>query len=129
MMAFACGGGGDVGRRRSGVDESAALLDLETGEIGDLCAYLGDVQSTAPSEVDCDGEPVTTGVGLDANQFAAGCEMGIPMIGPGCTATVGDIEDCFDDLVAQPDAEICEGEFPPSCDPLLPADCGLFGGP
>ncbi len=68
-------------------------------------------------EVDCGGG-VTVEFGP---QPVAECIADQQAIPASCTATVGDAEDCEEDLQDATDAEICsdQGSLPASCLPLI----------
>ncbi|MEO8706801.1 MAG: hypothetical protein ABI867_42635 [Kofleriaceae bacterium] len=108
-LAFACGGGD------GGVDSDVLVADLSDDEAADECAFL--VDEHPPFDVDCDGTTVTIGFDSDAE-----CVGSLPT-DPACDVTVGEFEDCFDDLDDAADEDICAADFPVSCDALMAAEC------
>ena len=122
VLAFGCGGG-DGG---SGVDEGTLLVEITPDESDAVCeAALG--QPVDEREVDC-GDGTTVTVTQPDAEDIADCADTLDSLGddfPDCDATVGDFNDCFDDLANATDDELCAAEPPASCDFLFTdPDCG-----
>jgi len=97
-----CGGGDD------GPSSSKKLADLSNSEATDLChSFASDYP---PKTVDCGADGTTT-FGFDD----ADCTGSDNTFDSTCTATVGDLRDCADDLYNESDADICNQVVPPSC--------------
>ena len=79
-------------------------------------------------DIDCDGDGVDD-VSVEQSDAAdiADCADNLDDIAlnsPDCDATVGDFNDCFDDLTTATDDEICDETFlPVSCEFLADPDC------
>lgn len=115
----ACGGDGSSD---SGVAETKRLGKLSNSEIASLCGYLIEVIGE-PRAIDCGDSTVNVG-----GQNAAECEESFQSArdaAPDCTATVRNAEECFEDIAARTDEQICSGEndMPDSCLPLLSSTC------
>jgi hypothetical protein len=121
-FTFACGGG-DGG---SGVDSGTLLAELEPDESDAVCEgiFAADVDAR---EIDC-GDGTTITVEEPTQEDIDDCADSLDSIGvefPDCTATVGEFEACFDDLLAASDDELCDGGLPASCDAIFgDPDCG-----
>ena len=112
----ACGGGsgGDIG----GVPGDTRIVDLTDPEISSVC----DAEVTASGAertVDCGGGTTIT-IGAESKQSCIDNVNATPV---GCTATVNDVIDCFNDISTQTDAEICANTLPASCAVLFSAAC------
>lgn len=122
-LAFACGGGGGGGGG-SGVDQNKLIVDVSSAEATDMCEFI---VSNAPAfhDVTCsDGTMGTAGFETPADEDAAVADCVDTFTGaatqvPNCTATVGEVEDCFVALFTQTDAELCTGDDPPECAALF----------
>ncbi|MBA2543767.1 MAG: hypothetical protein H0V17_29255 [Deltaproteobacteria bacterium] len=117
-LAIACGGGGGGGGDGSGVDRDEVVADLSQDELGDLCEYFIGLQEQPERTVDC-GDGVTLTVGInpeDVDEEIADCASEGPPAG--CPVTVGEVEDCFEQLEAFSDAQLCSDttELPAACD-------------
>ena len=112
----ACGGGG------SGVDSGKKLHDLSVAELNEECNYSFD---TYPKKtVTCpDGSTVSTG--QDPAKRATSCNATVNDVPATCTVTVGQAEQCIEDIYNEPAATVCNpnATFPPSCAPLFNASC------
>lgn len=108
----ACGGG--EGEGGSGVSESKTLISLSDAETMTLCEFTTDVDGPART-VNCPDDTTIT-VGKDT---AAECAAGLKALRgrTGCTATVGNAEDCASAIGDLTDQQLCTG---------LPASCAFF---
>lgn len=119
VCGFAVGcGGGSGGGGGSGLDSGAPIASLDAGEVGDLCDYL--VGVLGPERViDCgDGDTRSVG-GEDATE----CVSELSAFPDTCTITVGQYEACIEDLADLTDAQICDGQLPPTCGVLFDQGC------
>lgn len=115
-LIAACGGGSG-----SGVDSGKQLKDLTSSEAAKECNYLFD---TYPQiTVQCPGGG-TAHKGEDPAKRATDC-TGTVNVPAGCTVTVGQSEQCIEDVYHLTDAQICSPStsIPPSCAPLFSAAC------
>lgn len=108
----ACGGGDGGGG--SGVSESKMLISLSDAEVMSVCAFTTEADGAART-VNCPDD-VTITVGDDT---AAECATGLQALRgrAGCTATVGNAEDCASAIGDLTDQQLCSG---------LPASCAFF---
>lgn len=113
LMA-ACGGGG------SGVDSGKLIKDLSVAEGNEECNYLFD---TYPQKTVTCPDNSTVKVGEDPTKRATTCNETSNTTPAGCTATVGQAEQCIDDLYNEAATAICSQTIPPSCGPVLSAAC------
>ncbi len=108
LLCAACGGGGGGGGS-SGVDRDTSLTDLTAAEVMDICEWAVAEGGGPGAETDCgDGVTVTNGT-------VAECVEDYPSeVSSDCTATVADVEDCFEAMNGDP----CSFEHP-ECEPLF----------
>lgn len=112
VFLFACGGD-DPAPTDSGVDGSLGIGTLSADQIDAVCDY----GVALSREVICNGNPTQSVTVFDA------CVGLLETIATGCTATVDDMETCFEDLGAETDDEVCALASPPSCDFLGDPTC------
>ena len=118
VFAFACGGGGGGG---GGVDGGKRLVDLNDAEITSMCEYTAELQGPE-REITCsDNTTVTVGGGTVAECVTEFNES--QASAPNCPVTVSQYEACIEAFDAQSDAQLCEGELPAACAPLLQSAC------
>jgi hypothetical protein len=117
-LAAACGGGG------SGVSGSTQLGKMSDADITKLCEYLVDLAGPARTITCSNGETIMTGGGSAAECATDFKESRTEF--PNCSATVSNLENCFEDIADFSDQEICSdsASLPDSCLPLLSASCG-----
>ena len=112
VFMVACGG--------SGVDRDKQLVDLDDGEITELCEYSTDLAGP-PRTIDCDGVMIR----IDPN--VANCVRNLnasQAMFPDCAATAGDFQRCAEAFAELSDEEFCTlDEAPPACQPLDGAGC------
>jgi hypothetical protein len=119
-----CGGGSSSG---SGVDEAKTLAELSDGELADICEYRVGLEQSPQREVDCgDGQTIT--VGLDAEDVQGAIDECVSFMPPAtCTATVGEVETCFETIAGFTDDELCDfflGQTAPAaCEPIFDVSC------
>jgi hypothetical protein len=119
-LVIACGRGGHGGATGSGIDSGRTLVSLSALEINDLCEFLSDLSGPRRG-IDCGGGNMVS-VGTDVASCVSGLR-GTQQRNPACPATVGGIEDCFDDIADITDAQWCADAPPPeSCRPLFLCD-------
>lgn len=113
----ACGGGDGGGG--SGISESKTLISLSDAEVMTLCAFTTEADGPART-VNCPDD-LTITVGADT---PAECATDIKALRgrTGCTATVGDAEDCANDIADLTDQQLCSGP-PASCASLFSMAC------
>jgi hypothetical protein len=111
----ACGGGSG-----SGVDSSKKLSDLTVAEVNQECNYAFE---TYPEKTITCPDSTTRTKGSKAADRATQCSATANRIPAGCTATVGQAEQCLEDVYNESDAALCANTIPPSCAPLLSAAC------
>ncbi len=119
-LVAACGGGSG-----SGIDSGKKISALSVAEFNEECNYAYDTYP--PVTITCpDGS--TTKKGETGNRATA-CAATANTVPAGCTATVGDAENCLADLYAEPDATLCSSSptIPPSCAPLFATACQSTG--
>jgi hypothetical protein len=109
VCLFACSSDSSSG----GVDASLQLTDLTAAEVTQECTFL--VSHFQPKSADCGGGLTVT----VNNQTEAQCEAMINAVPDGCTATVGDSEDCLAAFEADP----CNGGDSTACMALFAASC------
>jgi hypothetical protein len=115
----ACGGGDGGGG--SGISESKTLITLSDAEVTTLCAFTTEADGPAHT-ADCGGG-LTVTVGADTPAECATDMMALRGR-TGCTATVGNAEDCANDIADLTDQQLCsETGFPASCAFLFSSSC------
>jgi hypothetical protein len=119
VVCAACGGGkGGGGVGNSGVDPDATLPSLDAGEVRDVCEYLVELLGPVRT-VDCGDGTMEVGTDDPASEIED-CVDGFMMTQQefaNCTATVGEIEQCFEDTFS--DAGLCSEGMPASCAPIF----------
>jgi hypothetical protein len=115
----ACGG--------SGLDTSLKINTLSDSEITDECQYIHDTYPKKTFTCD-DGQGGTDNVSIGGNDVAS-CTSSLETLQPdipNCTATVGDVEDCFDFEYNLSSDQFCGTTSvtpPSSCQRANAADC------
>ena len=112
LTMVACGG--DDGGS-SGVSDSKVIGTLSASEAMAVCIELTEI--FPERTVDCGG-----GVTLTVGNSSSDCGSQPPAT---CTATVGQLRDCFGDLSDLTDAQWCSDttQPPASCAPVFAAEC------
>ena len=106
---------GGEGGSDSGVPGSTRLPELTSAQRSSLCEHLADV---FPSRtVACEDFTLTLGF-TSANQ----CVSQLPT-SPSCSATVDQVEACYEAIAAIADEDICMLELPAACTPLSDDGC------
>lgn len=114
VLLIGCGGDADPDPAdSSGVDPTLALGTILPGEIDELCAYGVELSR----EVICNGNATQSVTTLD------GCTGLLEILADGCTATVDDMETCFEALSALTDEQVCGLENPAECEFLGDPSC------
>ncbi len=98
----------DSGVMGSGVDRSKRVPDLSTAEVSQLCSW-GVAAAGGP------GVTATCPEGDATTQTVAECEASVGAVPGGCTATVGEIEDCMQAM----GADACALYSAPACQALI----------
>jgi hypothetical protein len=115
----ACGGG--EGGGSSGVSESKTLISLSDAEVTTLCAFTTEADGPERT-VNCPDDVIIT-VG---QQTAAECAATLTALRgrTSCTATVGNAEDCANDLADLTDQQLCSDTgLPAACAFLFSMEC------
>lgn len=110
-LLVACGGSDPASG--SGVDPTLPIGTVSPAQITDICEYAVSLSR----EVTCNGNPTQSVAVQDS------CEGLLETIAEGCTATVADMEVCFEDLSELTDDEVCMFVNPDSCLFLGDASC------
>lgn len=113
LLACDGGDGGEIT-----VPGTTKLVDLTDPEVDVVCDDF--VVATGPERTaDCGGGQMVT-VGGESKQE---CIDNIAATPATCPATVDDLLQCFADIAAQSDQDLCADLVPASCDTLFSPDC------
>lgn len=106
----------------SGVERQKPLVEMTDAEMTALCKFT---VGLGPITGDCgNGEHVTIGKLTVAECIAQNVQRR-DLFG-GCTATVGDVEDCTEQFLPFTPQQLCATvvDFPPPCVVLFTNECG-----
>lgn len=121
LIACEHGKGGGPGPGSSGLDSNEAVSDLDATELDKLCAFFESI-APEPHTITCpNGDTVT----ID-DSTRAECVQDLEDQQPQfeqCGLTVGEFQDCAEQIAQLTDDERCSDEIPPECNVLL--ECAM----